>query len=184
MLGGDYVSFGDQRYVEPVAELLAPLAEAPYGSFAVLGNHDDDREMPAALHQRGFSVLRDQRTRLEIRGETVIWLVSVSGHGPPTWPDPRRHERDDVPPRARSATPHRGGRVRRPTRALGPYARRTGAAAGRWRHRRPEVSGAGGNRTGRKCDAVRQSWRRNRVDVPVRINCPPEVVLLTLQCAA
>ena len=68
---GDYVSFGDQRYVEPVAELLAPLAEAPYGSFAVPGNHDDDREMPAALHQRGFSVLRDQRTRLEIRGETV-----------------------------------------------------------------------------------------------------------------
>lgn len=47
VLGGDYVSFFDRRYAGPVAELLAPLAEAPFGSFAVLGNHDDEREVPA-----------------------------------------------------------------------------------------------------------------------------------------
>ena len=28
VLGGDYVTFGDRAYVEPVAELLAPLADA------------------------------------------------------------------------------------------------------------------------------------------------------------
>ena len=58
MLGGDYVTFGNRRYVEPVAELLAPLAGAPCGSYAVLGNHDDDRDMPAALTRHGFTVLR------------------------------------------------------------------------------------------------------------------------------
>ena len=48
VLGGDYVTFGDREFVEPVAELLAPL-RAPHGVFAILGNHDDDRDMPAAL---------------------------------------------------------------------------------------------------------------------------------------
>ena len=55
VLGGDYISFFDRTYVAPVAELLAPLADAPQGSFAVLGNHDDEREMPAALSSRGFT---------------------------------------------------------------------------------------------------------------------------------
>ena len=62
VLGGDYVSFFDRGYIGPVAELLTPLAHAPHGSFAVLGNHDDEREMPAALTTRGFTVLKDQRT--------------------------------------------------------------------------------------------------------------------------
>ena len=71
VLGGDYVTFGNRAYVEPVAELLSPLANAPYGSFAVLGNHDDDRDMPAALTRRGFTVLKDQRTTISLRHETV-----------------------------------------------------------------------------------------------------------------
>src|SRR6185436_13524779 len=70
VLGGDYVTFGDRTYVEPVAELLAPL-HAPQGVYAILGNHDDDKDMPAALARRNFVVLKDQRTRVEIRGETV-----------------------------------------------------------------------------------------------------------------
>ena len=70
VLGGDYVTWGDRGYVEPVAEVLAPLT-APHGVLAVLGNHDDDRDMPAALTARGFTVLRDQRTQLTIRGERV-----------------------------------------------------------------------------------------------------------------
>src|SRR3970282_1913725 len=40
VLGGDYVTFGDRAFVEPVAELLAPL-HALHGVFAILGNHDD-----------------------------------------------------------------------------------------------------------------------------------------------
>ena len=48
-LGGDYVTDVDVSRAGPVAELLAPLAAAPMGAFAVLGNHDDDRVVPAAL---------------------------------------------------------------------------------------------------------------------------------------
>src|SRR6185369_8116460 len=53
VLGGDYVSFRDPAYVAPVAQLLAPL-RARYGVIAILGNHDDDRDMPAALAHNGF----------------------------------------------------------------------------------------------------------------------------------
>src|SRR5947208_5986110 len=68
ILGGDYVTWGDRNYVGPVAELLAPLT-SPNGVFAILGNHDDDRDMPAALAAKHIQVLKDARTRLEIRGE-------------------------------------------------------------------------------------------------------------------
>jgi predicted MPP superfamily phosphohydrolase len=50
-LGGDYVSFADRRYMEPVAEMLAQL-RGRLGVYAILGNHDDDRDMPAALAVR------------------------------------------------------------------------------------------------------------------------------------
>ena len=70
VLGGDYVTWGDRHFVVPAAEALAPLS-APHGVYAVLGNHDDDRDMPAALGANGFVVLRDARTRLTIRGETL-----------------------------------------------------------------------------------------------------------------
>ena len=52
LLGGDYVSWRDQRYVHPAADALAPLT-APHGVIAILGNHDDEREMPAALAAKG-----------------------------------------------------------------------------------------------------------------------------------
>src|SRR5689334_19523607 len=40
VLGGDYVTKTDRRYMRPAAEALATLS-APNGIFAVLGNHDD-----------------------------------------------------------------------------------------------------------------------------------------------
>ena len=70
VLGGDYVTWGNRHFVVPAAEALASLS-APHGVYAVLGNHDDDRDMPAALAATGAVVLRDARTRLKIRGETV-----------------------------------------------------------------------------------------------------------------
>src|SRR4051794_6647920 len=70
LLGGDYISFGDRRYVHPAAEALAPLS-APFGVLAVMGNHDDDRDMPAALAAKGVTGVRDQRTRGAIRGGGV-----------------------------------------------------------------------------------------------------------------
>jgi len=70
VLGGDYVTWRDRRFVQPAAEALAPLS-APFGVFGVLGNHDDDQDMPAALADRGITILRDARTRITIRGETL-----------------------------------------------------------------------------------------------------------------
>src|SRR5437667_10336760 len=67
VLGGDYVTWGDREYVQPSAEALEPLS-APHGVFAILGNHDDDHDMAAALTARGVQVLKDARTRLRIRG--------------------------------------------------------------------------------------------------------------------
>jgi predicted MPP superfamily phosphohydrolase len=70
VLGGDYVTNADSRFVQPVADALAGLS-APNGVFAVLGNHDDERDTTRALTGLGYAVLRDARTRITIRGEAV-----------------------------------------------------------------------------------------------------------------
>ncbi|HEX7139728.1 MAG TPA: metallophosphoesterase, partial [Vicinamibacterales bacterium] len=70
ILGGDYVTWGDREFVQPAAEALAALS-APQGVFGILGNHDDDHDMPAALARRGIEMLRDARTRITIRNEIV-----------------------------------------------------------------------------------------------------------------
>jgi predicted MPP superfamily phosphohydrolase len=70
VLGGDYVTFADRHFIEPCAELLAPLT-APHGVFAVLGNHDDEPEMSRALSRNGVAVLADDRTTLTVRNERI-----------------------------------------------------------------------------------------------------------------
>src|SRR6185295_17929867 len=73
ILGGDYVTWGDRRFVGPAADALAPLT-APHGVFGILGNHDDDHDMPAALAKNGVQMLKDARTRLTLKGETLDML--------------------------------------------------------------------------------------------------------------
>src|SRR5262245_24302350 len=70
VLGGDDVTRQDREYVIPSAEALKPLS-APQGVYGILGNHDDDHDMPAALAKNGVQVLKDARTRLRIKNETV-----------------------------------------------------------------------------------------------------------------
>src|SRR5256885_16744204 len=70
VLGGDYVTYGDRRYVGASADALAPLG-APHGVFAILGNHDDDHDMPTALARKGIQVLKDARTRITMKGEPI-----------------------------------------------------------------------------------------------------------------
>jgi predicted MPP superfamily phosphohydrolase len=181
VLGGDYVTYGDRGYVEPVAELLSPL-RAPNGVFAILGNHDDDREMPAALTKKGITVLKDQRTRIAIRGEGLeiagirFWTrrpadiarvlkgatdaVLLLAH------DPRRLTEAaalDVPAVLSGHT--HGGQVVLPG---------FGAVA---RARFPIVEGLGR----REHSSIFVSRGIGTVYVPVRINCPPEVAVVTLQ---
>ena len=182
VLGGDYVTFGNRAFVEPVAELLSPLASAPNGAFAVLGNHDDDRDMPAALTKRGFVVLKDQRTSVTIRNEAVdiagirFWtrrmphvMQVLKGAGPTTVllaHDPRRLPQAaelDVP-LVLSGHTH-GGQVLLPG---------VGAIAGR---EFPVLAGEA-----RQINTTLFVSRGvGTVYIPVRINCPPEVAVLTLR---
>ena len=185
VLGGDYVSFFDRTYVDPVAELLTPLANAPQGSFAVLGNHDDEKEMPAALAARGFTVLKDQRTQLTIKGERLdlagikFWtrtpgdIASVlKGTGGTTLllaHDPRRLVEAAALDVQLVLSGHtHGGQVIVPT--LGPVVGR----------KFPVLAGY----ATRDNTAIFVSRGVGTVYVPVRINCPPDVAILTLRAAA
>ena len=182
VLGGDYVSFFDRDYIGPVAELLTPLAHAPHGSFAVLGNHDDEREMPAALASRGFTVLKDQRTALTIKGERLdiagirFWTRTpgdiagvLKGTGGTTLllaHDPRRLEEAAALDVQLVLSGHtHGGQVLVP--AVGPIAGR----------KFPVLAGYATQEN----TAIFVSRGVGTVYVPVRINCPPDVAVLTLR---
>lgn len=184
VLGGDYVSFFDRTYVAPVAELLAPLANAPLGSFAVLGNHDDEKEMPAALTSRGFTVLKDQRTSLTARGERLdlagirFWtkgpgdIASVlKGTGGTTLllaHDPRRLTEAAALDVQLVLSGHtHGGQVVLPG---------VGALAGR---KFPVLAGY----AMKDNTSLFVSRGVGTVYVPVRVNCPPDVAVLTLRRA-
>lgn len=181
VLGGDYVTWGDRAFVAPAAEALAPLA-APFGVFAVLGNHDDDHDVPAALAARGFEVLKDARTRVTIRGEALqlagirYWTRRVDEIGRVVGTDaattvllahdPRRLSEAaalDVP-LVLSGHTH-GGQIVLPL---------LGAPAG---HKFPVLAGA----ARRENTTLFVSRGVGTVYLPVRLNCPPEVAVLTLK---
>ena len=172
------------NYIGPVAELLTPLAGAPYGSFAVLGNHDDEREVPAALASRGFTVLKDQRTALTIKGERLdiagirFWTQNageiagvLKGTGGTTIllaHDPRRLAEAAALDVQLVLSGHtHGGQVLVP--AVGPIAGR----------KFPVLAGYATQEN----TALFVSRGVGTVYVPVRINCPPDVAILTLRTA-
>ncbi len=131
VLGGDYVSFGERAYVDSVAESLARL-RAPHGVFAVLGNHDDERFVPAALARVGIEVLRDERTRITVAGHALdlvgvrYWTRRVAEIA--AMVDPQAAGAH--PARARPAAPARGGGPGVSPRAVGAHPRRPGRAPG------------------------------------------------------
>jgi uncharacterized protein len=179
-LGGDYVTWGDRRFVHPSADALASLT-APHGVFGILGNHDDDRDMASALNARHIAVLRDARTRLTINGELVnlvgirFWTKRLADIAPVVRAssgttillahDPRRLTEAAAlnVPLVLSGHTH-GGQVVLPL---------AGAVAAQ---KFPVVAGIG------KRDKTTMFVSRGvgTVYVPVRINCPPEVAILTL----
>jgi predicted MPP superfamily phosphohydrolase len=181
ILGGDYVTWGDRRFVGPAAEALAPLS-APHGVFAILGNHDDDRDMPAALTSKGFVVLRDARTRLTLRGETLdlagirFWTRRVGdiahvlrGASPNVillahTPMRLAEAAALAVPLVLSGHTH-GGQIVLPW---------VGAVAA---HEFPVIAGVGK----RESTTIFVSRGVGTVYVPVRLNCPPEVAILTLK---
>jgi predicted MPP superfamily phosphohydrolase len=182
VLGGDYVTYGNRAYVEPVAELLAPLAGAPHGSFAVLGNHDDDRDMAAALTKNRFEVLKDKSTRIAINGESLdivgirFWTrgdrhvaAVLKGVGPNSIllaHDPRRLTQAAAlnVPLVLSGHTH-GGQVILP--GIGAVAKTDF----------PVLAGF----IRRTNTSLFVSRGVGTVYVPVRMNCPPDVAVLTLR---
>lgn len=181
VLGGDYVTWGDRRYVDAAADALSGLTAA-HGVFAILGNHDDDHDMSAALNRRGVAVLRDARTRLMIRQEPLeligirFWtrrgsdiqglMRGARGTTVLLAHDPRRLAEAAALgiPLVLSGHTH-GGQVVLPG---------LGAVAAK---KFPVLAG----RARRDATTLYVSRGMGTVYVPVRINCPPEVVVLTLR---
>lgn len=181
VLGGDYVTWGDRSYAGAAAEALGVLS-APHGVFAILGNHDDERAMTTALTAQRIVVLRDARTRLLIGSESLelaglrFWtrkppdvaqvLRGSTGTTLLLAHDPRRLTEAAALGVSLVLSGHtHGGQVVLPG---------LGAVAAR---KFPVVSGVGRqNRT-----SLFVSRGVGTVYVPVRINCPPEVAVLTLK---
>ncbi|HLA13708.1 MAG TPA: metallophosphoesterase [Gemmatimonadaceae bacterium] len=181
VLGGDYVTWGDRHFVIPAAEALAPLS-APHGVYAVLGNHDDDRDMPAALSATGVIVLRDARTRLIIRGEILdlagirFWTRRVS----------------DIAHVLRGASPNVILLAHNPLRLVEAAALAVQLVLSGHTHGGQVVLPGIGAVAAREFPVIAGRGRREStgifvsrgvgtVYVPVRLNCPPEVAVLTLQ---
>lgn len=181
VLGGDYVTWGDRSYVVPCSEALAGLS-APSGVYAVVGNHDDDRDMPAALMSNGYEVLRDARTTIGIRGERLdlvgvrYWTrrardIARLMRGAKSTAillahDPRRLDEAaglDIP-LVLSGHTH-GGQVVLP--GLGAIAAQ----------KFPVVAGIGR----RENTSIFVSRGVGTVYVPYRLNCPPDVSVITLR---
>jgi hypothetical protein len=74
VLTGDYVSYSPY-YIAGAAEALGRL-RAPMGVYAVLGNHDfwnNAEQMAGALERVGIAVLRNAHTRLDLRGDAILF---------------------------------------------------------------------------------------------------------------
>src|SRR5712692_3596527 len=183
VLGGDYVTWGDREFVGPSADALAPLA-APHGVFAILGNHDDDHDMPAALASHGVQVLKDARTRVRIKGEGLE-LVGIR-----YW---TRHA-GDIAALVRGATGTTVLLAHDPRRLTEAAALGIPLVLSGHTHGGQVVVPGLGAVAARKFPVAEGLARRERttmfvsrgvgtIYVPVRINCPPEAALLTLQPA-
>lgn len=178
VLGGDFVTHFDPRFAGPAAEVLGPLT-APAGVVAVLGNHDDDRVVPAALSRAGIRILREDRLRLTMGGASVdfigigYWtranriapLVDAAALPVLLAHDPRRLTEAQALgiPLVLSGHTH-GGQVVLP--GVGPFNR----------FRFPVVAGS----LRRGDSLVFVSRGIGTIYLPMRINCPPEVAILTL----
>ena len=178
VLGGDYVTWGDRQFVGPSAEALAALY-APHGVFGILGNHDDDHDMPAALAARGIADaerrahrLADQTARRSSWPGIRFWTQAGRRHraarsAARTGPvvllahDPRRLTEAAALniPLVLSGHTH-GGQVVLP--AIGAIAAQ----------KFPVVAGFGRQRATPRCSSA-AAWER--CTCRSAINCPPEV---------
>jgi predicted MPP superfamily phosphohydrolase len=191
LLGGDYVNSSAKDFDRPQA-LLGRL-RAPLGVFAVLGNHDywaGADYIAARLESVGIAMLRNRAERLAAADGTPWWLIGVDSAT-------RRHEDYE---QAFACLPPRGFRL-----LLAHEPEQADAVAARGFRADLQLSGHshGGQivlpkfgppllpRMGRRYvrglhehPAVYTGRGIGAVPPYIRLNCPPEVTVLTLECAA
>jgi uncharacterized protein len=180
ILGGDYVTNHDRRYVQPAAAALEGL-RAPHGVFAVLGNHDDERYMPAALEAAGFDVLKDARTKIRVKGE----IIEIAGI------DYWTHRVSEITRILRGASPTLLLVAHTPKRLVEAAALSVPLLLSGHTHGGQIVLPGVGAVAAREFPVIAGSARRDNttafvsrgigtVYVPIRLNCPPEACILTL----
>ena len=184
VVGGDYVTNRDRRFVQPAAEALAGLS-APFGVYAVLGNHDDERDISGALAGVGFAVLKDARTQITVRGETI----DIAGLR--YW----THRMADIARVVKGASPSLILLAHTPKRLIEASALSVPLLLSGHTHGGQIVLPGIGAIAAREFPLVAGPGRRENttafvsrgvgtVYLPVRVNCPPEVAILRLQPAA
>ncbi|MEO6213796.1 MAG: hypothetical protein ABIP65_09245, partial [Vicinamibacterales bacterium] len=150
--------------------------------FAILGNHDDDRDMPAALTAKGFTVLRDARTRVTLRRE-VLDIAGIR-----FW----TRRAGDIAAVVRGASPNLILLAHTPSRLPEAAALAIPLMLSGHTHGGQIVLPGLGAMAAREFPVVAGSARREgtavfvtrgvgTVYVPIRLNCPPEVAVLTLE---
>jgi predicted MPP superfamily phosphohydrolase len=183
VLGGDYVTWGDRQYVWPSARALHTLS-ARHGVYGILGNHDDDHDMPAALVRTGVEILKDARTRVTINHQPID-LVGIR-----YW----TRRAADIAALMKGAAPFTILLAHDPRRLTEAAALRVPLVLAGHTHGGQVVLPFVGPVAAQKFPVVWGVGRRDRttmfvsrglgtVYVPIRINCPPEVAILTLQAA-
>lgn len=187
LLGGDYVNSSARDFARPVA-LLGRL-RAPLGVYAVLGNHDywaGADHVAARLAGAGIVVLRNRAERMAAPDGTPWWLVGV---------DSAARHHDDLD-QAFACLPPRGFRLllaHEPEQADTVVARGYRADLQLSGHSHggqfvlPKVGAPFLPRLGRRYirglyhrPAVYTSRGIGAVPPYLRLNCPPEVTVLTL----
>ena len=189
LLGGDYVS-ESPRYAGPAAEVLGALARAaPLGGYAVLGNHDLSARrgsaVTAALEDAHIVVLRNEAAEVAT-GRGSLWIAGIdeailagADH---------RATFARVPTGAAALALWHEPEWAEQTMPFGAFAQLSGHSHG-GQVRLPGVGPVGSTIGGRRHimgmnDAAGMPVYTSRgVGVyrpPVRLNCPPEVTVVTL----
>jgi predicted MPP superfamily phosphohydrolase len=181
VLGGDYVTLRQRAYVPESATPFAAL-RAPAGVFGILGNHDDTVGVPRVLRASGVNVLRNARTRLRIRGEAVDLL------GVDYW----TRRLDEIAPLARGRAPFTILLAHDPRRLWEAAALRIPLVLSGHTHggqvSLPLVGPVAAQKfpvaAGVRVEAATTLFVSRGVGtvlIPCRVDCPPEVALLTLR---
>jgi len=191
LFGGDFVS-ESPRYLSDSMPIVGELARsAPLGALAVLGNHDMFVSAPkvtAALEGEHIHVLRNDARAIEQNGGR-LWIAGIddSLHGNPDLDRAFGRVRTDDPVIALWHEPQ----FAEQTAARGAIAQLSGHSHGGqvklpgirpvWvpRHGRRHISGM----SSANGMPVYTSRGTGIYRPPIRLNCPPEVTLITLAVA-